>query len=315
VTTFPSGGQILVPLQAAGSVQAFVFNGTQGGSAAINMLPETGNLIPMLGLYGPDGVPVALPANGTISVNLTETGIYTLLAFSAGAQTGTYELTLSLSGASLPSVHTIAHIADGGGWRSIIILVNTDVVPASYTVNLWNDAGGPYSLPLVSGSLSGSLPVGGSTIIQTADTSSVLTEGWAEVTSNQLIGGTAIFRYDPSGQEAAVPLQTNGGSSLDIPYVTGNGLSLGVALVNPSATQTATITETFKDQNGNQLSHRAFTLPPLNHMAFNPTFPSSVAAGVGVVEYDATTTIFALGIRSATTGTIPAFTSVDAAYK
>lgn len=45
-------------------------------------------------------------------------------------------------------------------------------VPALYTVTLWSDAGAAYSPPLASGSLSESIPLGGSTIIETADTSS-----------------------------------------------------------------------------------------------------------------------------------------------
>jgi hypothetical protein len=52
------------------------------------------------------------------------------------------------------------------------------------------------------------------------------------------------------------------------------------------ASQPGGITETIRDQNGNQLSSRTLTLPALNHTAFNPTFPSGMTGG-GVVEYDA----------------------------
>jgi hypothetical protein len=212
------------------------------------------------------------------------------------------------------STKTISHIADGGGWRSSIILVNTDTVPASYTVSFLNDSGASYAPPLALGTATGSIPVGGSTIIETADTAPVLITGWAQVTSSQSIGGTAIFRYDPWSQEAAVPLLTSGGATLEIPYQVGSGLALGVALANPSVTQTANITEIIRDQNGNQLASRTLTLAPLNHTSFNPTFPSTVAGG-GVVEYDSNVNLFGLGIRSAPEGTGLAFTSVRAAYK
>jgi hypothetical protein len=212
------------------------------------------------------------------------------------------------------STKTISHIVDGGGWRSSIVLVNTDTVPASYTVSFRNDAGGSYVPPLALGAATGTIPVGGSTIIETADTASATTEGWAAVTSSQSIGGTAIFRYDPWSQEAAVPLLTSGGTKLEIPWQVGNGLALGVALANPSATQTANITEVIRDQNGNQLSSRTLTLAALNHAAFNPTFPTTVTAG-GVVEYDSNVNIFGLGIRSAPEGAGLAFTSVRANYK
>jgi hypothetical protein len=211
------------------------------------------------------------------------------------------------------STKTISHIADGGGWRTSIVLVNTDTVPAQYTVNFWTDAGASYAPPLALGASTGTIPVGGTTIIETADTASTLSEGWAQVTSGQSVGGTAIFRYDPWSQEAAVPLLTSGGTSLEIPYQVGNGLALGVALANPSATQTANITEVIRDENGNQLSSRTLTLAPQNHTAFNPTFPANTTGG-GVVEYDSNTPLYGLGIRSAPQGTGLAFTSVRAVY-
>ena len=61
------------------------------------------------------------------------------------------------------------------------------------------------------------------------------------------------------------------------------------------------------------LRSRTFTLPALNHTAFNVLLPA--AAGGGVVEYDSNVNIFGLGIRSAPEGTALAFTSVRAAYK
>ncbi len=212
------------------------------------------------------------------------------------------------------STERISHIADGGGWRSTIILVNTAAVPAVYTVNFWNDSGASYVPPLSTGAVSGSIPVGGTTIIATADTSSTLSEGWATVTSAQTLGGTAVFRYDPWSQEAAVPLLPSGGVHLEIPYQVGNNLTLGIALANPSSTQTANITEIIRDQNGNQLSTRTFTLAALDHMAFIPTYPTTVTGG-GVAEYDSDITIYGLGIRSAPEGTGLAFTSVRAVYR
>ena len=111
-----------------------------------------------------------------------------------------------------------------------------------------------------------------------------------------------------------MPLLTSGGTKLEIPYQVGSGLSLGVALANPSSTQTANITEVIRDENGKQLSSRTLTLAPLNHTAFNPTFPANTTGG-GVVEYDSNTNIFGLGIRSAPEGSGLAFTSLRAVYR
>ena len=110
-----------------------------------------------------------------------------------------------------------------------------------------------------------------------------------------------------SGGAAADERRGSAGDSLS----GGNGLALGVALANPSATQTANITEVIRDNNGNQLSSRTLTLAPQNHTAFNPTFPSNTTGG-GVVEYDSNTSLYGLGIRSAPEGSGLAFTSVRA---
>jgi hypothetical protein len=206
-----------------------------------------------------------------------------------------------------PQPLTISHVADGGGWTSTLLLVNRDTVTAPYTVNLWSDSGGTFAPPLVEGATSGAIPVGGSVLIRTADANPTLTEGWAQVVSNQAIGGTAIFKAVGYGQEAGVPLLTSGGKQLDIPYEAGNGLALGVALANPSTAQAATVVETIRDQNGNQLSQRTLMLQPQNHTAFNPPALNGLS-GIGVVEYDSDINIFGLGIRSSG----EAFTSIDA---
>ena len=113
-----------------------------------------------------------------------------------------------------------------------------------------------------------------------------------------------------------MPLLTSGAVKLEMPYhpyQVANGLSLGVALANPSATQTANVTEIIRDRNGNQLASRTLTLPPQTHSAFNPTFPGTVADG-GVVEYDSNAAIYALGMCSAPSGSGLAFTSGRAAF-
>src|ERR1017187_3197674 len=43
---------------------------------------------------------------------------------------------------------TITHIADGQGWNTSVVLVNTDTVPANFTITFRNDAGTALTLPL-----------------------------------------------------------------------------------------------------------------------------------------------------------------------
>lgn len=219
-------------------------------------------------------------------------------------------VTLNIGGpATVGTLQTISHVADGFGWRSTFILMNTDTVPAPYTVNYWQDGVGLTTPNLSVGSTSSTIPVGGSVMIRTADLNPNLTEGWAQVVNGQSIGGTAIFRFDTTGQEAAVPLLATGSMQLVIPFQEGSGLGLGVALANPSPTQTATVTETFRDPNGAPLAQRTLSLAPQTHTAFNPSALNTIT-GNGVVEYDSNTSIYGLGIRASGT----AFTSLEAIY-
>ena len=217
----------------------------------------------------------------------------------------------------------ISHIADGGtaanggSWQTTIILVNTDTVAATFTVNLWQDYGTPFAVQLVGSSaqsvISGVIPVGGAYTIETADVASQTTTGWAEVLSSQSIGGTAVFRLASSGQEAAVPLLTTGGTKLMLPFDVGSGFALGVALANPSLTQDATITYTLRDETGNPIPNnppQSISLPRHQHTSFVlPVNLNGAAELKGVVEFDSPNgAVFVLGIR-ANNG---AFTSVRA---
>ena len=331
VPLLPSGGTRLeIPFQTGSALSPGIALGialanaspTQPAHITETIRDQAGNVLSSRSLtLGPlshtafnPTLPGGVGVVGGVVEYDSDTAIYGLGIRSAPEGAG---LAFTSVDAVLPqaaAVRTVSHVADGGGWRTTMLLVNTDSVPATYTVTLWSDSGVPYAPPLAAGSLSGTIPVGGTAIMETADAAAVVTEGWAEVTSGQSVGGTAIFRYDPWLQEASVPLQAGGGVGLTIPYQLGGGLSLGVALANPSATQTANITETVRDGGGNVVSSRALTLGPLSHVAFNPALPGGSAGG-GVVEYDSNVGIYGLGIRSAPEGSGLAFTSVRASYR
>jgi hypothetical protein len=215
-----------------------------------------------------------------------------------------------------PSTKTISHIADGGSWKTTIILVNTDTSPANFTVNFWKEDGSAFSLPLVGfgqlASVSGTIPVGGSQTIETMGQAKQVTVGWAEVVSSQAVGGTAIF--GSNGQEAAVGLLSSGRGTLVIPFDNSPGLALGIAIVNPDPNQDATIEVTLRNESGAVISHEpAITVAHHSHTSFVLPVRSTKAADVrGTVEFDSpNANIFALGIRS----NGAAFTSIRALNK
>jgi len=76
------------------------------------------------------------------------------------------------SQASVPAGDkTISHIADGGGWKTTIILVNTDSQPAPFTIRFRGDNGSALRLSLGADgrvtTLTGTIAPGGSRTLQT----------------------------------------------------------------------------------------------------------------------------------------------------
>ena len=212
----------------------------------------------------------------------------------------------------------LPHLADGGGWRTSITLVNLDSAPALFTLRFWGDNGTPLELPLAGlgkmSTVSGTIKAGGAQTVQTDGSTPVTSTGWAELSSPQLIDGTAIFRFDSSGQEAAVPLLSSGGRRLILPFESGPGLGLGIALANTSATEDTAISMTLRNEQGEVIGNPApITLARRQHLSFVlAASPDSVLPPRGVVELEsANADIFALGIRSNN----GAFTSIRALGK
>ncbi len=206
----------------------------------------------------------------------------------------------------------ISHLADGGGWSTSIIQLNTDTVPANYTLNFFNGTGNTWKLPLgKSGNqttVSGTIPVGGSQTMQTSGTAVVLSAGWAQLVTSNSINGTAIFADQAKGQpisEAAVPITSNSTTRFLLPFNNAAGYALGVAVANPSATQSATVNIIYRDPSGNQTGTATQTVPPMGHNSF--VVPAS-AGTTGVAEFDSSVPVVGLGIRSHG----GAFTSIEA---
>ena len=195
-----------------------------------------------------------------------------------------------------PGGGTLAQIVDGGGTNTIITLVNLDVVAVPYTLSFFADTAGPSgATPLIltttagtSAAISGVLPVGGSTIIQTNGGGSSVTEGYAVLVANSpscygygergytgycQVAGSVVFSIPLlSGviASASCPLDTGytggyGDSIIVLPFdESGDAASAltGIAIANspldapnqPSMiSETAYVQVAFYDQNGNQI--------------------------------------------------------------
>lgn len=296
---------------------------TQAGQSLTDATKDTLAALPAQGHTA-----FALPVDSTVAANLRGVAEFDSL----GAPV--YGLGIRFNKAAFTSVEAvtrqsaatkvITHIADGGSWKTTIVLVNADIVPAAFIVNFWQDNGATFNVrrvgsTLPQSSVSGTIPVKGTYTIETLGTAANLTEGWAQILSNQSLGGTAIFAS--GGQEAAVPFLTTGAMKQVVPFDVGTGLSLGVALTNTSLTQDTTVTYTVRDESGQVIAMRAvdgnnqpvsgsLPLPAHQHtvLLFGKP-PTGFKELRGTVEFDSTITpIYVLGIRANNN----AFTSVRA---
>lgn len=170
-----------------------------------------------------------------------------------------------------PGGGALAQIMDQGGARTTFTLINLDAVPAPYTLNFFGDNGGPLTLSTTAGtgvSVSGTLPVNGSIIIQTNGSAvAPLVQGYAVLSTSNSIAGSAVFGL-PIGNgffESTCPLDTGTDYLFGIPFDhTTPGTVVGVALANDFGYAPLNITVAAYDENGVQL-----TTPPLPAMAAN----------------------------------------------
>ena len=221
--------------------------------------------------------------------------------------------TIPSLGSSLGGV--MPHIASGNGWQTTFVLSNVPPIPngvanspAQARLRFYDDNGNALSLPLTFPQTGATMtaPVVNQTIapngtlyIQTSgDVGTALLTGSAQLTG---ASGFAIFRYNPNGQEAIVPMQ-NIESSWVLAFDNTNNIATGVAVSNSYA-EAVTIPVTIRDDQGNQIGASIVSLAANGHTSFMLKDQYPATAGIrGTLEFHnpnpGTATIGVLGIRS-----------------
>ncbi|MCU1272887.1 MAG: hypothetical protein JWO48_318 [Bryobacterales bacterium] len=253
------------------------------------------------------------------------TGQVTINSTSASntPQTITVNLTVAPPGsATATSPRIIAHLANGQGWKTTILLVNTDTKPQPFTLSLWDEQGNPASIPLgVDGSVSsitGTIAPGQLRMIQTDGSGAALMVGWGQLTAVDAVGGTVVFTARSNGQppsEAAVPLSTSGSTQLLLPFDQTHkqfSFTTGLALANPSS-NAATVSVNFIDEFGERIGVTGnLSVPAHGHYAavLGTLYPQ-IQGRRGVMQLSSDTELYGLGIRY----NGAAFTSIEALAK
>ena len=169
---------------------------------------------------------------------------------------------------------SITHATYNGGFTSTFYLVNTGAFPAQFTLSFFDENGNPLSVPLQSPAamttpaLTQTLAAGAMLVVQTQTNDalpSVL--GSAQLTTTGNIGGFEIFRWNPFGQEASVPLETRTPNSFVLVFDDTSGLTTGVAVANLTGSQT-NVTVNLRDDTGALFQTQTITLAGHGHTSF-----------------------------------------------
>lgn len=231
------------------------------------------------------------------------------------------------------------HLAAGGGWRTSFTLVNNGPTSAEVWTSFYGNDGNLINLPLNFPQQPSQNTAGTKWVDQTlapnqswifeasGPASNPFVEGVGVVSSvdpantnaHGNIPGFSIFHYDPSGQEAVVPL---GGSGYVIPFDNTGGVTTGVVIASTNL-NAATYPIILLDDTGARIGDgtESITLPGYGHTSFvlPAQFPitankrgtlvlgsSTIAFHVNVLS----TPLSTLGIRYTPPGTLTTIPSL-----
>jgi hypothetical protein len=250
-----------------------------------------------------------------LTVSATPNGSNTSIQ---GSGTGTVLTPSSHAAGTLSYTGSFAHFASGGGWETIITLINKGTASAQAQVNFYDESGNPATVPL-------DFPQGGATVNGPNYTASIkpgavaviesqggtnTSVGSVQLLSDGKVSGFLIFRYLPTVQEAAVDLQVQPAPIYTLPFDNTGGISTGIALSATSASPT-TVQLVIQDDKGTLITTDTITLSSRGHFSFVLGTRYTAAAGIrGTIQFQspAGSQIGIIGIRALATGaytTIP----------
>ena len=233
-------------------------------------------------------------------------------------------LSMSVSLVFAQGVTSLPQIAFGGGWDTSFTIVNLSDLPGQGELRFHAEDGTPLNVILNSSngqsvsSASITVPPHGVQVIQTTGNTGPTTAGWADFvvdTTTAPLSISSIYRRHVSQNmtfEASVPGVSSATKPLIIPFDNTASFATGLAVVNPSAIQAATIPVTIRDANGIVIMTDSLTLNPGAHMSFSLASKYSMTAGqMGTIEFDPDLTGGGLNLVALRFNPTGAFTTVQ----
>jgi hypothetical protein len=204
---------------------------------------------------------------------------------------------------------SIAHVTYNGGWQTAFTLVNTGSSATQATMSFFDDDGKPLAMSLrfpqtgavsTSTTVTKTLDAGASLLMEANGQDSVRAiSGSAQLTTTGNVSGFAIFRYNPSQQEAAAPLETRKASAYTVPFENTDGVATGLALANESD-QAVNLDLILRNDSGAEIGTGVVPLEAHGHRALVLSQLYAETAGIrGTVEISAPagSQFSALGLR------------------
>jgi hypothetical protein len=268
------------------------------------------------------------PAGGSVSSTAVPLTVTLLATMPSGAQTATLTITAGgitatvlINASRGPGQQTqrrivVPQIADGGDWKTTVVVISNDTLAAQFTLRFYRATGEPLALPVtgrgMTTEVAGTVPAGGFDVIETDGTAGALVDGWAEIATQNRLAGYAIFRSRSARQdsEGVVPIPSVAGRRLLIPFDNAGGFATSVAVANADAAACASGVARFNDENGQRILETPFALAARNRRAFELAREYTATANRrGVAEFScANVDLYLVGFRFNPDG---AFTSID----
>jgi hypothetical protein len=250
---------------------------------------------------------------GSLEITSTQPVSIVALRLTTNQRGETLLTSTPIADLSVPPTNSPAyfpHLADGGGYRTGLILLNTSTDLEAGTVEIFDDTGAPLPLREAGGSTASSfpysIPAGGTFVFQSDGSSIEPRVGWVRLTAH--VGrtpvGAGIFSYSPAGilvTESGIPSAAP--TTLARIYVDkSGGHDTGLAIANPAASEGRIILQPFETNGSTPAGDgdAVLTIPSNGHSA---KFVSQLIGGLpagftGVLQIASTTPFVALTLRS-----------------
>ncbi len=212
-----------------------------------------------------------------------------------------YQLSLAsiMSPSSASTQMYFAHLTDGAGWATTLVFSNpSQYAEASVNVSFHGDTGQPLLLDFGSGAaatLAFTVPAGGTVTFSSTGAGTTASGGWAYASSSVPLAGSLMYRAIQNGKPVwDVAALATSPTYYYFSYATPQ---IGVAIANPSTTQTIQITMSCLDTAGKTAASKSLSLTALTHTSFNlgqtfPTLPANFKGSLVLSSADLQPTTF-----------------------